>query len=50
MTGWWMILVFGSVTLVLVTPNFTLHWSSNSGPAALTGMSSVLLALSCSAR
>lgn len=44
MTGWWIILVFGSVALVLVTLNFTLRWSSNSGPAALTGMSGVLLA------
>lgn len=44
MTGWWITLAFGLVALVLAALNVTLHWSSDSGAAALTGGSGVLLA------
>lgn len=44
MTGWWITLVCGLVAMVLATLNVTLHWSSDSGAAALTGGSGVLLA------
>lgn len=44
MAGFWITLVFTSVTITLLTLNFTLRWSSTSGGAALTGVSLVFLA------